>query len=388
MITHDFSAQHLSESVPETLRKLAAAAEASSFDLDMYGLGNSVQAFEQELTLYFGKPSCSLCVTGTASQQSMLRVVMSKKPGRPAALHPTSHMVWLDCLTDGAILEAGFSEKCAENLGVDGVMCGEAHRVMTFKDVEACLGQEPRPALLAVELGQRMNGGASMCWDDLLKTRALCSTLDVWLHMDGARLWEAAPGYGRTCAEIASPFDSVYVSFYKGLGAISGAALLGPSDFIASSKTWLKRMGTVAFSCAPVALSCRECFRKGSSEFPDRLIRLREFVEALSTDPFINKVVRFDPPVPQSCLVHCYVHGEPDALEVAHARVQHMHTKLWGRLRGCGHTLKQGHGGEQYFEWSMGPQNASLPLEALVDGWKLIAASVASSCAKEHAESD
>ena len=45
--------------------------------------------------------------------------------------------------------------------------------------------------------------------------------------MDGARLWQCALLYQRTLAEIADLFDTVYVSFYKDLGAPAGAALTG-----------------------------------------------------------------------------------------------------------------------------------------------------------------
>jgi threonine aldolase len=42
-------------------------------------------------------------------------------------------------------------------------------------------------------------------------------------HLDGARLFESATGYGRPLAEIAALFDTVYVSFYKGLGALTAS---------------------------------------------------------------------------------------------------------------------------------------------------------------------
>ena len=48
--------------------------------------------------------------------------------------------------------------------------------------------------------------------------------------MDGARLWGCADFYGRSLAEIAEPFDTVYVSFYKQLGGLPGACLAGPED--------------------------------------------------------------------------------------------------------------------------------------------------------------
>ena len=53
------------------------------------------------------------------------------------------------------------------------------------------------------------------------------------MHMDGARLWGCEPFYGRTLAEIAGLFDTVYVSLYKQLGGIAGCCLAGPEDVVA-----------------------------------------------------------------------------------------------------------------------------------------------------------
>ena len=50
--------------------------------------------------------------------------------------------------------------------------------------------------------------------------------------MDGARLWEAMSGFGKDPHEVAMGFDSVYVSFYKGIGGLGGAMLLGGVNFL------------------------------------------------------------------------------------------------------------------------------------------------------------
>jgi threonine aldolase len=62
-------------------------------------------------------------------------------------------------------------------------------------------------------------------------------------HADAARLWEIGPYYGRTYAEIAALFDTLYVSFYKGLGGIAGSALAGPADLIDEARYWQRRLG-------------------------------------------------------------------------------------------------------------------------------------------------
>ena len=62
------------------------------------------------------------------------------------------------------------------------------------------------------------------------RSRQACRERGVPLHLDGARIWESAPHLGHSVAEIAALADSVYVSFYKGLGGLAGAAVAGPED--------------------------------------------------------------------------------------------------------------------------------------------------------------
>jgi threonine aldolase len=71
------------------------------------------------------------------------------------------------------------------------------------------------------------------------------------VHCDGARLWEAAAGYGRPPAELAALFDTTYVSFYKGLGALSGCCLAGPEDVVDEVRGWRRRLGGTLFGLWP-----------------------------------------------------------------------------------------------------------------------------------------
>ena len=66
---------------------------------------------------------------------------------------------------------------------------------------------------------------------------------EIPFHADAARLWEIAPYYERTYAEIAALFDTLYVSFYKGLGGIAGSELAGPADLISQAGYFQHRLG-------------------------------------------------------------------------------------------------------------------------------------------------
>src|SRR4029453_12776628 len=87
-----------------------------------------------------------------------------------------------------------------------------------------------RLAALLVELPAREIGGQLPTWDELNELSELARARGVHLHMDGARLWEAREAYApRSLADICALFDSVYVSFYKGIGALAGATVPGPA---------------------------------------------------------------------------------------------------------------------------------------------------------------
>ena len=79
----------------------------------------------------------------------------------------------------------------------------------------------------------------------------------VPLHADGARLLEVAPYYGLPLPELCRLFDSLYVSFYKGLGGVTGAMLLGSPTVTREAAVWRRRLGGNPFTVAPYALSCR-----------------------------------------------------------------------------------------------------------------------------------
>src|SRR5262249_44124887 len=165
---------------------------------------------------------------GTMEQQSALPLGRERQGSRAVAFHPTCHLELHE-------------EKGYERLhGLHAKLVGDPNRLITLADLEAL--REPVAALL-LELPQRELGGLLPSWEDLDAQVAWAREREIALHMDGARLWEAQPFYDRSHAEIAALFDSVYVSFYKGLGGMAGAALAGDAALIAEARVWQRRQG-------------------------------------------------------------------------------------------------------------------------------------------------
>jgi hypothetical protein len=86
---------------------------------------------------------------------------------------------------------------------------------MSIADELASLGS------VTVELPLRDADLQLPSWDELSTFSATARERGARVHLDGARLWESADHLGHTLAEIAALADSVYVSFYKILGAMS-----------------------------------------------------------------------------------------------------------------------------------------------------------------------
>ena len=73
--------------------------------------------------------------------------------------------------------------------------------------------------------------------------RALCDDYGLALHLDGARLFNAAVANGESAENIAKAFDTVSICLSKGLGAPIGSVLVGPEQFISEARRWRKVLG-------------------------------------------------------------------------------------------------------------------------------------------------
>jgi threonine aldolase len=100
-----------------------------------------------------------------------------------------------------------------------------------------------RTGLVCVENSHNAAGGTVYPPDVLEALGSYCAERSLPLHMDGARLFNAAVASGRPAAEVAAPADSVMFCLSKGLGAPVGSVLCGPRDFIDEARTLRQVLG-------------------------------------------------------------------------------------------------------------------------------------------------
>ena len=248
----------------------------------------------------------------------------------------------------------------------DALQVGERTRPWSLADLEAV---PDRLGAISLEIPMREIGGQVQSWDELEAVKIHCKARGAHLHMDGARLWEAQAGYGRSAAEIAAGFDSVYVSLYKGIGGLGGAMLLGSRGFVDRAAEWFRRQGGNVPHRSPYIVSAAMQFDARLAAMPDYFRRTGLLYELLRAHPEI----RVNPDKPAANMLHLH-------LPVSRARALAIRTELaerhgiWLFSRVADGVLP----GTSYFELYVGDNLLNVPEARLREALALFASALRS----------
>ncbi|HHY92941.1 MAG TPA: aminotransferase class I/II-fold pyridoxal phosphate-dependent enzyme, partial [Firmicutes bacterium] len=113
--------------------------------------------------------------------------------------------------------------------------------------VEAAIRPEnihyPPTGLIALENTHNRAGGTVLSPDNIQAIAQVAARHRLPLHLDGARIFNAAVALGLSAAELAAPFKSVMFCLSKGLSAPVGSIIVGPREWIERARKWRKRLG-------------------------------------------------------------------------------------------------------------------------------------------------
>jgi len=301
-----------SDTVTRPTPPMRAAMAAAEVGDDVFGEDPTVGRLEARVAELLGKEAALFMPTGTMTQQIALRIWTDRRACRNVVFHPTCHL-------------EKHEEKAYERLhGLRAIVTGtpdNPNALIRRKTLETIA--EPVGAVL-IELPQRWLGGVLLPWDELVDLAAWAKDKGVPLHLDGARLWECKPYYQKEYAEIAGLFDSVYVSFYKGLGALGGAALAGPADLIAEARVWRKRHGGAAFQLYPYVVSARKALE---TRLP-KMQQYHEMAVAIAKELASIEGVELCPDPPHTNMMHVYLRGSSQKLHAAALEVA-QESRVW-----------------------------------------------------------
>ncbi|WP_327133037.1 beta-eliminating lyase-related protein [Streptomyces sp. NBC_01343] len=251
-----------------TVAELLAGLAAPDPDepADLYGDG-VVARLERRVAELLGMEDAAFFPSGTMAQQIALRCWAGRTGNPVVALHPMSHPE----LWEGGALSLVS--------GLRTVHPTTDPRQPTAEEVADLA--EPFGTLM-LELPLRDAGFLLPSWEELEALVGAARERDAVVHFDGARLWESTVHFGRPLEEIAGLADSVYVSFYKSLGGLSGAALAGSSSLVAEARVWRHRYGGQVFRQFPQALSALAGLDGELPRLPSYVARARMVAGALA----------------------------------------------------------------------------------------------------------
>jgi threonine aldolase len=241
-----------------TQEMLDAIASAPLGD-DVYGLDPSVNELEAVAAGLMGKEAAVLMPSGTMA--NLAAVLSWTRPADEVVLEAGAHLLHYEA--GGISGVAG----CVP-LGVPG------HRgVLRAEDVRRQLRQPdlhcPATTLLCVENTHNRAGGTVTPVPVMRELRELCDARAMKLHVDGARIFNAAVALDIPAAELVADADSVCFALSKGLSAPVGAVLAGSADFIGRARRARKMLGGGMRQAGIIAAAGLVALRTGIS-------RLRE----------------------------------------------------------------------------------------------------------------
>ncbi len=209
-----------------------AMAEAEVGD-DVYGEDPTVNRLEQTLAELLGKAAGLFVPSGTMANQ--VAILSHTERGDELFIHRDSHAYYYEGAA--ATLWSGAMLTLLD--GDEGLFSAEALQ----NAVRPPNIHHPHPRLVAIENTHNRSGGAALPPNRVDPVIEAAHELGLQVHVDGARLFNAAQALNISPARLVQDADSVSICLSKGLGAPVGSVLVGSSEFITKARTYRKWLG-------------------------------------------------------------------------------------------------------------------------------------------------
>ena len=212
------------------MRKAMADAEVGD---DQYGEDPTVNHLEERSAQVVGKEAAVYVASGMLG--NLCGVLSQAGRGDEVILGDLAHIYQNEM---GAFAVLG---------GLHGRVVPNRDGMPALADIEAAIrpatGPYPKTALLCLENSHNNCGGAVISPEETRAAAELAHRLGLKVHLDGARIFNAAAALGVDASVLAAPVDTIQFCFSKGLGAPVGSILCGPRETIARARKVRKLLG-------------------------------------------------------------------------------------------------------------------------------------------------
>lgn len=215
-----------------TIEMRAAMVQAPVGD-DVYGEDPTVNKLEELAAAKTGKEAALFLPSGTMANQ--VAVLTHCQRGEEVIMEAQAHVFYYEVA--GLAVLAGVQTRPVP--GEDGKL--------SPKQIEEAIRpidiHVPRTSLLCLENTHNRAGGIVTTPEEMLEIRKVADKYQVPIHLDGARIFNAAIALKKNVNELVKDVDSVMFCLSKGLAAPVGSILVGKKDFIQQARKMRKLLG-------------------------------------------------------------------------------------------------------------------------------------------------
>ena len=223
-----------SDTITQPTDEMRSAMFQANVGDDVYGEDPTINALEQLSAEMLSKEAALFTASGTMS--NLIAVLTHTRPGNEIILGSEAHIFWYE--VGGASALGGVIMRTVPN---------DRNGQMDLDAVEETIrGQNihyPETALLCLENTHNRCGGAVITADYTSAIAGLAHKHELHVHLDGARIFNAAVALNTSAGELVKDVDSICFCLSKGLSAPVGSVLCGTQEFIANARKWRKMLG-------------------------------------------------------------------------------------------------------------------------------------------------
>lgn len=259
-------------STEPTPAMIEAMAHAELGD-DVYHSDPTVNELERLGASLLGHADAVYMPTGTMSNLSAVLAAAGR--GTEVIAEANSHIVYYE--VGGMAVVAGTMPRTIPT--DDGVLTAERVAPYLRKPDQ----HYPPTSMVCIENTHNRAGGTVTDVATMAGLRALCDSHGLHLHVDGARIFNAAVALGVDVARLSGPADSVSVCLSKGLSAPVGGLLAGSEEFVARGRRARKLLGGSMRQAGVVAAAGIVALQTGIGRLAEDHLRARQIADGLQS---------------------------------------------------------------------------------------------------------
>ena len=254
----------------EQMRVAMAAAEVGD---DVYGEDPTVNLLERRAAEVFGREAALFVPTGTMGNQIAIRTLT--QPGQEVIAESRAHILDWEMATtavfSGCLVRAVPAER----------------GILTWKHIEPAIyargALRAATGLIEIENTANLAGGTCTPLSVLEEIWAGAQERKLPVHLDGARIFNAATALGVDVKALTRGFDTVMFCLSKGLGAPVGSMLVGSQELIGRARLYRKALGGGMRQAGILAAAGLIALEQGPKRLHEDHANARLLAEALST---------------------------------------------------------------------------------------------------------